>query len=151
MPIQKEMKICHSIPCSIFGKCIWNFPVSLASLCPLLCRTHLLPEQPYSQFQKNPPPPKNQASAIKWLGLGVTEISIFEKLLSQGKVKIGKKCFCVSFSDRATLAHAGFSRSILNGLKLGRGITSQDQMQGELVTALKALLLCLGSTRGFQF
>lgn len=38
-----------------------------------------------THLQKNP-----AASAIKWLGRGVIQVSIFERLLLEGKVKIGK-------------------------------------------------------------
>jgi len=45
---------------------------------------------PLTTPKKSPIPQKNPASAIKWLGLGVIQVSIFEMLLLQGKVKTGR-------------------------------------------------------------
>lgn len=131
-------------------KCIRNFPVSLASLGPLLCRSPSLPKQSYPQLQKNCPPPKKmQHLQVAWTW-GYIGQYLWKVALAR-KSKNSKRCFCISFSDMAMLAHAGFSHSISNGLKLGRGITGQDQTQGELIMAPEALLPYLDSTQGFRF
>lgn len=145
------MKMCHSVPCGVVGKKMKEnaFEISPYHLCPLVIhfQSNLTPNS-----KKIPHLQKNPASAIKWLGLGVIQVSIFERKVSLARKSINReKCFRISFSDRATFAHAAFSGSLLNGLNLGRGIMGQDQTQGELIAALKALLPCLDSTQGFRF
>lgn len=105
----------------------------------------ILPPTP----KKLPTPPKMQHLQVAWTW-GYIGQYLWKVALAR-KRKNSKSCFCISFSDRAMLAHAGFSHYISNGLKLGRGITGQDQTQGELIMAPEALLPYLDSTQGFRF
>lgn len=104
-------------------KCNQNFPILFASLDPFLCRS-CFQSNPISNSTKIHHPPQKTPSGVP-VAWNFTGQFLWKVALAM-ESKNSKRSFCTSFSDKAILARAGFSHYILNGLKVGRGITGQD-------------------------
>lgn len=118
--------MCHSISCGIVGKKLKENAIEISLYClhPLaLCSTKVTSREILPPtLEKFLIPEKKMPVPWTWNFTG----QYLWKVAFAMKSKNSKRSFCTSFPDKATLAHAGFSHYILNGLEVGRGITGQD-------------------------
>lgn len=129
-------------------KCNQNFPLLFGSLDPLLCRSHFQTSSTSNSTKIRHPRKKCQR-----FGLGVLQVSIFERLLLQRKAKIVKEVSVPASLTKQPLlmlaSHTAFSMGWkwAEELQVRIVVLSQE----ELITVLKTLLSYPDSTQSVHF
>lgn len=156
-PIQKEMKMCHSITCGIVGKKLKENAIKISPYClhPLTLfsaevasRAILSPA-----LQKFVTPPKKTPVGFQWFG--ILQVSVFERLLLQWKAKIVKEVSVPASLTKQFLLVLASHTTFWMGWKWAEELQVRTVVlsQEELITVLKSLLpyQTYHSTRSVHF